>query len=104
MQGNLTRLSEAGKEELEYRIPVQRERICRENPCRRSIAFVKECHLRIGFGTKTGMKNFIVTGKRKPLFTEVNLCGIFSNTGWSGFTDGRKVADRAGPPVITPGL
>ena len=66
MQVNLTRLTEEGKEELEYRIPIYRERICRENPCRRSIAFVKEWHLRIGFGTKTDIKNFILTGKRKP--------------------------------------
>ena len=79
MQVNLTRLTEAGKEELEYRIPIYRERICRENPCRRSIDFVKECHLRIGFGTKTGMKKFILTGERKPYFTEVTLMGTLPN-------------------------
>lgn len=42
MQGKPALLSEAGKEELEYRIPIYRERICRENPCRRCIAFVEE--------------------------------------------------------------
>jgi hypothetical protein len=65
MQGKLTLLSEAGKEELEYRIRQRRRGYAGKILAGDMSPSRKECHLRIRFGTKTGMKKFIIPREKE---------------------------------------
>lgn len=57
MQGKQALLLEAGKEELEYRIRQRRRGYAGKTLAGELSPSLKECHLRIRFGTKTGKEN-----------------------------------------------